>query len=417
MFVVRSLVGSGDVRPFGVEFRRSHSALAHVPADIPANAIRVYLPNNLISIIAVGAFTNLSICTLLDLNENHIHVIENGSFTGLDQLRMLKLHQNKLTSLHPDMWTGLPSLTWLDLGGNGIGTISSACFDKLPNLEWLYLSKNNLTLINEDMWTGLESLLILRLDENKINTIPDAVFSSLGELRTLRLDTNLLTTIRASMWEGLSSLTKLHLSDNRIFTIESRSFTTLPQLSDLWLHGNELVTLNESAFNQFNLTLSLYGNPLECDRHLCWLKEREHKGWLRWHVEVKLPELTFVAHRPYCANAPNTEWDRIVFNCSLKGKNKMAIMCLPPVYPFCRKVMFSVVSVYSHYITGWGTLSLWFHCTDCQLYIVMGRTPLWSPSRLLVVVSIQARSCLSTERISCFDLFEDVFIQCHIFCV
>ena len=172
------------------------------------------------------------------------------------------------------------------------------------------------------MWNGLNSLLILRLDENKITTIPDAVFSNLRELQTLRLDGNLLKVIRASMWKGLSFLIKLHLNDNRIFTIEPGAFTSLPQLSDLWLHGNELVTLNESAFNQLNLTLSLYGNPLECDRHLCWLKEGENKGWLKWHIESKLPELTFIAYKPYCANAPNTEWDSIAFNCSAKGKNE-----------------------------------------------------------------------------------------------
>ena len=233
----------------------------------------------------------------------------------------LKLHHNKLTSLLPDMWIGVPSLTWLDLGGNGIGEIPPACFGGLSDLEWLYLSKNNLTRINRDMWNGLKSLLVLRLDENKITTIPDAVFNNLGKLQTLRLDGNLLKVIRASMWKGLRSLTKLHLSENRIFTIEPRAFTSLPQLSDLWLHKNELVTLNESAFNQLNLTLSLYGNPLECDRHLCWLKEGGHKGLLKWHIELKLPELTFIAYKPYCANAPNIEWDRIAFNCSAKGNN------------------------------------------------------------------------------------------------
>ena len=151
------------------------------------------------------------------------------------------------------------------------------------------------------------------------------------------------------MWEGLTALAELDLDNNKLLTIEPGRFYTLPRLSKLRLSGNQLNALNWNIFSTVqtgslsdsssdltetpgsktshrhpsNLTLSLHDNPLVCNSDLCWLKQGEKDGWLKWYTAVKSLQLTFLAHKPHCANQPCRTWDNIILNCS--GKSKMIL--------------------------------------------------------------------------------------------
>ena len=343
-----SSTGSGVETLHGAEYYRIKSRLVTVPTDIPSTAAKVYLTSNLITKLTVDSFNNLSLCTLLNLNKNRISGIDGVTFVGFESLQMLSLYGNNLSELRTDMWTGLNSLRWLDLGHNIIKRIPSGCFQNLHNLEWLYLSKNNLTAIEIGMWSGLQSLIILRLDQNKLTTMPPSGgFGHLAGLVNLRLNDNQLSVIRGNMWDGLTALAELDLDNNKLLTIEPGGFYTLPRLSELRLSGNQLNALNWNIFSTVqtgsssdsssdltetpgsktshrhpsNLTLSLHDNPLVCNSDLCWLKQGEKDGWLKWYTAVKSLQLTFLAHKPHCANQPYRTWDNIILNCS--GKSKM----------------------------------------------------------------------------------------------
>ena len=55
------------------------------------------------------------------------------------------------------------------------------------------------------------------------------------------------------------------------------------------------------------LSLQIYNNPLECDSRMCWMKEAEKEGWIRYNALYDAP--------PDCANA-DKGWYYIDLNCT-----------------------------------------------------------------------------------------------------
>ena len=141
----------------GLNYIRSFEKLTHVPRDIPAAAIKIYLNNNVISNIKYGAFARDSHCL------------------------KLRLDQNRLTDIRKEMWTGLVALEWLSLEHNDIGSIHSSAFADLPNLKGLYLHNNKLTFLPRNIFPPkqMPAIQTLTLHQNSLK------HDGLGWLRNL----------------------------------------------------------------------------------------------------------------------------------------------------------------------------------------------------------------------------------------
>ena len=87
------------------------------------------------------------------------------------------------------------------------------------------------------------------------------------------------------MFIGMYSLTELELSHNQISHIEHGSFTKTQQLQYLYLSSNKLRTLEQDMFSipqQGEITILIEDNPLQCDSRICWIKQGEQDGWIKF---------------------------------------------------------------------------------------------------------------------------------------
>ena len=142
--------------------------LTQVPVDISSNVSWVYLWENQIPSLNASAFSGLTRCVELNLENNIISEIEPGSFRGLTSLRLLDLGYNRIEDVRPGMWIGLDSLVTLALRSNGIGTLSTGVFSWLGSLKILILDSNDLQTVYADWFHGLDHLERLFLNGTEL---------------------------------------------------------------------------------------------------------------------------------------------------------------------------------------------------------------------------------------------------------
>ena len=133
----------------------------------------------------------------------------------------------------------------------------------------------------------------------------------------LLLNGNQLIKIETDTFQGLKSLEKLRLTNNDISVIESGSFKSLNEIKELYLSDNRLTTLRKDAFGSIPLeSLYLYisGNPLHCDRRMCWIKQGEEDNWIDAGIN------SYWGYPPQCAYG---DWDEL--NCSVTGENSQRL--------------------------------------------------------------------------------------------
>ena len=116
------------------------------------------------------------------------------------------------------------------------------------------------------------------------------------------------------MWMGLQSLEYLSLLGNNIKEVPPHIISHMPALKTLGFAFNELKTISADIFNPEDypdsndrpehLKLDIYGNPLQCDRALCWLKQGEESGT----IDLLLP--------PSCENLGYPLWKNVNLNCT-----------------------------------------------------------------------------------------------------
>ena len=171
------------------KYDKKHFGLIQVPTDIPPKAKEVLLYFNDINEIPYGAFSHLTQCTFLSLQNN------------------------KLTHLASGMFDGLQALQVLVLSSNYIGDIKTGTFLLLTSCTWLSLKENRLIAIRSHMFFGLLSLKKLVLSQNIIFNIDPGSFLNLIKLSTLLLSKNYLTTLDRKVFHSLN-LTSLFMKIN-----------------------------------------------------------------------------------------------------------------------------------------------------------------------------------------------------------
>ena len=108
--------------------------------------------------------------------------------------------------------------------------------------------------------------------------------------------------------------------------MEPGAFFGLINLQKLHLDNNALSTLTWEVFNPVDyvdtgghppvVTLSLGGNPLQCESNLCWLKQGKRDGWIKSFTRDDRD----MAGEPECRNMPNVSLGRVSLRCPHSGK-------------------------------------------------------------------------------------------------
>ena len=119
------------------------------------------------------------------------------------------------------------------------------------------------------MFQGLVTVEQVFLSYNRINTIEANTFANLKRLRTLYLERNDLEILTPGTFFGLDSLETLVLVNNHFKSLSADVFKDLPRPLTLavtkWIGYDDFVD-----------------NPLHCDSEVCWLKQEELRGSVRW---------------------------------------------------------------------------------------------------------------------------------------
>ena len=134
---------------------------------------------------------------------------------------------------------------------------------------------------------NMSQLKTLSLTDNQV--LPDEQFMGMNQLRELCLANNRITTIRADMFSRPSQLYRIELDHNLLTKILDEAFNVLNvSLREIYLHNNRLLRISETVFSELSLTLN--GNPFDCDCQLAWIRNR------RWNRRDR--------YIPHCFSPP-----------------------------------------------------------------------------------------------------------------
>ena len=255
------------------DYLKTYASLASIPDDISNDVNGVYLYGNQIRAIPADVFSHLAVCTTIDLSENSIDNITADAFNGLLVLQYLHMDQNDLARVQANIFTSLGALRILTIRDNRIKTIEDGAFDGLKKLHELQLQGNEIEVLEPDMFTGLESLKNLSLHRNEIHNIKDGAFAALESLNHLDLSENGLSKLSNQMFTGLIALRSLYLDGNKLSTVSSDAFSHLYRPLSLRLSNPTVPAARR--------------NPLQCDDRLCWLKNEETDGKIKFSSDYK----------------------------------------------------------------------------------------------------------------------------------
>ncbi|XP_031704639.1 immunoglobulin superfamily containing leucine-rich repeat protein 2-like [Anarrhichthys ocellatus] len=144
----------------------SYKGLVGVPDGFPPNVTTVSLSANMITLIPVGSFDNVTRITSLWMANNEIVSIEEGTLMPLVHLRNFDISHNMIVDFP---WEDLQNLTGLQL---------------------LKMNHNEMVHLPKDAFSNLKDLRSLRLNNNKFITITEGTFDSLVSLSHLQIHKN-----------------------------------------------------------------------------------------------------------------------------------------------------------------------------------------------------------------------------------
>eukprot|EP00099_Drosophila_melanogaster_P024797 NP_723576.1 uncharacterized protein Dmel_CG5096 [Drosophila melanogaster] len=257
-----------------------HNNLTSVPILPKYDVENLYLANNQIDSISVGAFQNLTELVTLDLSHNRLTSkvlvpdVFKGPFTVQD-------------------FESLENLKTLNLGYNDLHSLDADLFEHIPHIEELVLCSNSFHVIDqlsETAISGLQSLKILDVSYMEIDDLPDTIlhgprdleiFIAAGNLfnqlpKALKYATNLTSLvlnenpienlIGDNVFPPLTKLTHLSMTFmSKLYKIGPGAFSELQSLTELILSDNKLLNeIDEEALSK-NVTGGQYLDypPLE----------------------------------------------------------------------------------------------------------------------------------------------------------
>ncbi|XP_037944265.1 leucine-rich repeat-containing protein 15-like [Teleopsis dalmanni] len=317
-----NILQKGDVTFETLNFK--NNSLKTIPV-LPMYPVKyLYLSDNQIDNITIGAFQYLNVLHTLDLSHNKItaKVLVPDVFRGqydpkaylpLNNLKELNLGYNDLHSLDADLFEHAPALETLILCQNSfqvIDKLSETAISGLFHMKTLDLSYMELEELPQSFLNGPRELETLILSGNEFDELPETLKLA-KNLRQLVLDDNLfeefngeeifpllpnlrylsisympeLKRIGKNAFSDLQNLTTLIASSNpKLSYIDEKAFSknttnplilSYPPMHELYLHNNNLTILPRELFERWDniQMLDLRFNPWVCDCSNKWLVE------------------------------------------------------------------------------------------------------------------------------------------------
>ena len=167
------------------------------------------------------------------------------------------LHFNSLNMIVPPTLDPLsPQLMGLSFSKSFFTTIPDDYFSNFTRLKGVGLAQLGLTSLRGTWLTDLNRLRKIYISENPLGSLPPLQlwFPKLERVYAKSIG---MTSIPVALIKGLKSPAVLRLEDNNI--------TSVPRQDDF------------DPIAKWQL-INLKGNPLHCDKSLCWIKVRERCG-------------------------------------------------------------------------------------------------------------------------------------------
>ena len=175
-------------------------------------------------------------------------------------------------------------------------------------LEELFIDHNLITVVPRGNIEGLTRLRILWLQNNRLSHMTN--ISHLTSLREFNISYNIVAELPQEILRGLPNLLKLSCEHNQISVLPD-VVALLPSLQEFYVQGNRLLTLPDYYAHSSPLTFHVRGNPLICNRSLCWMR------LLNWTN----PTSPLSLDTPTCTEPPP------VANFLVAQAHPMAMMC------------------------------------------------------------------------------------------
>ena len=187
----------------------------------------------------------------LRMIDTGLRVIEDGAFDSNNKLEHLNCQNNMhLLEYLPSSFGPLKlSLTFLHLWASLQMNVANFNFRELHALRWLNIGASSKRGLDPSKLP--RSLLVLYLNYNALYNFPNFA-------------------------PHTPNLTELYAPDTRVSDIPDEFIIGLTKLKRLDLGGNHLRTLPD-LYHLPLVNLGLRGNPLNCNRSLCWVRMWNYK--------------------------------------------------------------------------------------------------------------------------------------------
>ncbi|XP_019619335.1 PREDICTED: leucine-rich repeat-containing protein 15-like isoform X1 [Branchiostoma belcheri] len=193
--------------------------LEHIPQGIPNNTMTFQMKGTRLVSVRQGDLSGLPLLRTLYLYDNQVQTIQVGAFDNNPDLEVLAVYNNKISEVSPGVFRGLNSLRELDMRANKITSIPAGVFNGLP------------------------SLWVVRLYENTINTMAVGAFSNLSSVEFFNFAANRLTRVVNGTFGSPQGATSLSLHENNISIIEPGALSSFVSLTSLYIYSNRISTL------------------------------------------------------------------------------------------------------------------------------------------------------------------------------
>ena len=243
---------------------RSNERLMAIPGNIDPGVTTLKLNKNFIRRVEDGDMGRMFLLEELYLKDNGVTFISTEAFVNNTYLVLLIFTGHRFLSIPAELGGAWRSLQRIGCAGGYAGDMQPLTLAYLPTLVKLDANKNP---VHKMILGRLPSLKQLSASNCKLETFPN--LSAAPALEKVTLTGNYFTTIPPYTLTGLNKIRILNLNDGQIQYLPNLSHLT--SLKTLLLRHNSLTSLPDL----YHLTLthiSLFGNPLTCNKALCWVR-------------------------------------------------------------------------------------------------------------------------------------------------
>ena len=291
-----------------LEVDLSNRNLNQVPQNINTDVTDLILRYNNIKKIIPSSFDKYVHITELNLDWNGVESVAGDAFYANDVLVTLRIDGHNLISV-PEGFGGLSDTLQEIHMDQGLSSMQNAPFVNFFALRKIMMSN-----------TAVEGVISFRdagtireffAQTSSLTAFPD--FSSLLNVEVIQLHENSFSYIPVQYVAGLSKLQRLAIPQCGVTSIPDLSHMT--SLKFVQFDKNDLQSLPD-MYGLPLLELDIAGNPLVCDRALCWIR--------MWNVIKPSPGLIL------------EKWSGGVAECTVPGSaTKQSILGLHPVSMGC----------------------------------------------------------------------------------